>query len=90
MIEEYKKELLEKGVITLKIKVHAGAHETRIKSLLSDGTIKIDIAKIPEEGKANEILIKLLSEEFDVPKLNIEIIMGKFSGDKVVKIKKAG
>ncbi len=53
MIEEYKKELEELGVITLKIKVHAGARETRIKSLLSDGTIKIDIDKVPEAGKAN-------------------------------------
>ncbi len=86
MIEEYKKELLEKGVITLKIKVHASAHDTKIKAILSDGTIKIDIAKVPEAGKANETLIKLLSEEFDVAKNNIEIIMGKFSGDKVVKI----
>lgn len=88
MIEEYKKELLEKGVITLKIKVHAGARETRIKSLLSDGTLKIDIAKVPEEGKANNVLIELLSVEFAIPKTNIEILMGKFSGDKVVKIRK--
>ncbi len=86
MLEEYKKELLEKGTITIKVKVHAGAHETKIKSLLSDGTIKIDIAKIPEDGKANDVLLKLLSEEFQVSKNTIEIIMGKFSGDKIVRI----
>jgi len=88
MLEDYKKELLEKGAITLKIKVHAGAHETKIKSILSDGTIKIDIAKVPENGKANNLLIILLSEEFAVSKNNIEIIMGAFSSDKVVTIKK--
>ncbi len=86
MLEDYKKELLDKGTITLKVKVHAGAHETKIKSILTDGTIKIDIAKVPENGKANNLLIILLSEEFEVPKANIEIIMGAFSSDKVIKI----
>lgn len=87
MFEEHKKELLEKGTITLKVKVHAGAHETKIKSILSDGTIKINIAKVPENGKANESLFKLLAEEFKIPAYNIEIMAGTFSSDKIVRLK---
>jgi uncharacterized protein (TIGR00251 family) len=88
MLEDYKNELSAKSVVTLKIKVHAGARQTGFKSLLSDGTIKIDIAKIPEEGAANETLIEFLAHEFGVAKTNIEIVMGKFSGDKIVKIRR--
>ncbi len=87
MLEDYKKELLDKGTITLKVKVHAGAHETRIKSILSDGTIKFDIAKAPEQGKANEALFKLLSEEFKIPANNIEIMAGAFSSDKIIRLR---
>jgi uncharacterized protein (TIGR00251 family) len=86
MLEQYKKELLETKSLSLKIKVHAGAKSNRIKSLLSDGTIKIDIATAPEDGKANDVLIALLAAEFEVPKNNITIIMGSFSHDKVIKI----
>ncbi len=87
MLDNYKKELEEKGTIHLKIKVHAGAKLTRIKSILSDGTIKIDIAKAPEDGKANDVLIELLKKEFNLAKSQVEIIMGKFSSDKVVQLK---
>ena len=88
MLEELKEKLSVEKTLTLKIKVHASARETKIKSILSDGTIKIDIAKTPEQGKANEVLIHLLCEEFVVQKNNIEILMGKLSGDKIVKISK--
>ncbi len=86
MLEQYKKELADDKNLTLKIKVHAGAKLTRIKSLLSDGTIKVDIAKAPEDGKANESLIELLASEFNISKDQITIIMGNFSHDKVIKI----
>ena len=86
MLDIYKQEFLEKGTITLKIKVHAGAHQSKIKSVLSDGTIKVDITKAPELGKANEELIDLLSKEFSVKSSQINIFLGKFSSDKIVKI----
>ncbi len=88
MLDDYKEKLAAVGEVTLPIKARAGAHATRVKSLLADGTIKIDIAQVPEAGKANELLIEFLAEEFGVPKTNITVLMGKFSGDKTVKIVK--
>ena len=86
MLEDFKKELVEQGMVTLKIKVHAGAHQSKIKSILSDGTIKVDITKAPEAGKANQELVRLLANEFEVKESAIEVILGKFSSDKIVRI----
>ena len=87
MLDGLKEKLKAEGQISLRVKIHAGAKQTRIKSILSDGTIKIDIAKAPEDGKANESLIKLLSNDFDVKADCILIQYGKFSADKTVLIK---
>ncbi len=86
MLDDYKEILEATGEITLKIKVHAAARETRVKSILTDGTVKIDIIKAPEAGKANLALIDFLAVEFAVPKENVQVLLGKFSGDKTVKI----
>jgi hypothetical protein len=84
MLEDLKEQLNLDKQISLRIKVHASAHESRIKAVLSDQTIKVDINKAPEDGKANEVLIKLLAKEFAVPNNCVSIIIGKFSSDKSV------
>lgn len=50
-------------------------------------TIKIRIKAVPEKGKANAELIKFLSHELNLPKENIEIISGKNSALKLLRIK---
>lgn len=86
MLEDFKRELVEQGTVSLKVKVHAGAHQSKIKSVLSDGTIKVDITKAPEAGKANQELYRLLAQEFAVKESAIEVVLGKFSSDKIVRI----
>lgn len=86
MLDDFKEKLAANGEVTLTVKVHASARETRVKSILADGVIKIDIQKAPENGKGNEALFEFLAEQFAVPKANIQILMGKFSADKTVKI----
>lgn len=49
-------------------------------------TIKIRIKAVPEKGKANEELMKFLSENLNISKNNISIISGKNSQLKLVKI----
>lgn len=54
---------------------------------MADGTIKIDIAAAPEDGRANEELGRFLAEEFDVPKSHVEIVKGQMVKAKVVRIR---
>ena len=68
------------------VRVHPGARKTHIKSVMVDGTIKIDIAAAPEDGKANAELIEFLAEEFGIAKSKIEIVSGETSRRKVVRI----
>lgn len=82
-IQELKKE----GSIHLKVKVKTNAVKSEFCEILSDSEItKVNIAAVPEKGKANKELIKLLAGEFKVDKDKIKIISGKSSKLKLVKI----
>ncbi|OGJ42314.1 YggU family protein [Candidatus Peregrinibacteria bacterium RIFCSPLOWO2_01_FULL_39_12] len=73
----------------LRIKVIPKAEKNCISEIIEDEegqTIKIRIKAPPEKGKANKELIKFLSNEFSLPKQNIEIISGKTSQLKLLKI----
>lgn len=48
--------------------------------------LKINLAAVPEDGKANEELIRFLSELLKIPKSKIEVIRGNVARIKVVKI----
>lgn len=88
MLEAHKEQFNAAGEITLRVKVHPSARETRIKSILADGVIKIDLQATPEQGKGNDALFEFLAQEFSVPTSNIQILLGKFSADKTIKIVK--
>lgn len=53
---------------------------------------KVDLPKIfvkepAKEGKANEAVIKLLAEYFNVSKLRVSIVLGLKSKKKIIEIK---
>ncbi|MBD2691602.1 DUF167 domain-containing protein [Anabaena catenula] len=51
-----------------------------------DGSLIVNLKSPPVDGKANEELIKLLAEKFDVPKSYIRIKSGLSSRQKLVEI----
>lgn len=85
-LSELKKASLGKRDIYLRVKVRPNAAETRVKEIMADETVKIDLSAAPEKGKANLELIKFLAEEFDVDKSRIKIISGAGERVKLVKI----
>ncbi len=48
--------------------------------------LKINLAAVPEDGKANEELIRFLSKLLNISKSKIEVIRGETSRIKVVRI----
>lgn len=72
--------------ITLKIKVTPKSGKHEIAGTLADGTIKVRLKAAPEQGKANEELIELLSEKYQVPRSHVTIISGHTSPTKFVSI----
>ena len=78
------KALIKSGGV-FKVKVRPGASKNKIKDLLDQETIKIDIAAQPEKGKANKELIKFLAQSWNLDKENFKIISG--AGDRIKLIR---
>ena len=70
----------------LAIHVTPRSSRNRIKEVLKDGTIKIQLTAAPSEGQANEALIKFLAGVLDVAPTKIDIIAGLTGRDKLVSI----
>ena len=71
--------------IILKIKVKPNARKAKIVKK-KDDYWKIKVKASPIEGKANQELMKVLADEFNVPLLNVEIKKGLKSREKIVRI----
>lgn len=90
-LENYKKNLAEKGEVYLRIKARPEASVSAVKQILKDqdgDIIKIDVAAPAVKGKANSELIKFLAREFAINKNNVKIIGGAGDRLKLVKIVK--
>lgn len=69
-----------------RIKVIPKQPQTVMRDVLADGTIKIALAAAPEKGKANQELVRFLSEELQKPVSAIRIVSGLTSPLKVVAV----
>lgn len=67
------------------IKVIPRASKNSVEKI-SEGEYKVKLTAPPVDGKANEALIKLLAEHFDVSKSAVTIIGGKSTQRKIVDI----
>ena len=65
------------AIIPLKVK--AGAKESTIHGFIDlDGThiLKISVKAAPEDGKANNAIIKMLADKWDLKQNQLEIVKG--------------
>ncbi len=76
------------GAVIFNIRVVPRASKSEIVGAM-DGVLKIKIAAVPVDGAANAELIKVLANNLDTAKGNIEIIGGQHSRNKQVKIHNA-
>ena len=86
MLDDLKKTLQSGQKIELHIKVNPKSGKHQIASIMSDGTIKIQLKSTPENNKANIELIELLSEYFNIHHSKISIISGETSRQKTIHI----
>ncbi len=81
--------LAREGTLVLKVKVIPRAAKSEIVSLLENGDLKVKIAAVPEKGRANQELQRLLAGYFDVPRSNVQLLAGETSSRKRVKINRS-
>ena len=91
MLTKLKKKLQNGEKIVLKIRVQTRAKRVlRLPhagiAIMSDGSIKIKLKSTPENNKANQELIELLSDFFNVKTQQIKILSGQTTRIKLVEI----
>jgi len=69
----------------LRLRVSPGARRTEIVGRHRDGW-KVRVAAQPEDGRANEAVLTLLSKRLDLPRRSLEIVSGHSAREKVVRM----
>ncbi len=70
----------------INVKVKLRSKEEKIEKI-DDGNFTVWTKELPVEGRANEAIIKILADYFNVSASSIEIISGLKSKHKKVEIK---
>ena len=69
----------------LKLRVSPGARRPGIAGRYGDAW-KVRVAEPPEDGRANEAVLRLLAETLDVPRASVALVSGHTSRDKIVTL----
>ncbi len=75
----------DKEILRLKVHVAPNAKKTEIVGIHGDA-LKIRLASLPIEGKANDALIKFIAEKLGIKKAQIKITSGQTSRQKTLEI----
>jgi uncharacterized protein (TIGR00251 family) len=67
----------------LKVRVSPGARRPGISGRHGDAW-KVRVAEPPEDGRANEAVLRLLAETLGVPRARVTLVSGHSSRDKIV------
>jgi hypothetical protein len=46
----------------------------------------VSVAAPPEDGRANEAVVRLLADTLDVPRSSVELVSGHSAKDKIVQL----
>lgn len=78
------------GGVRVNIRLTPKAARDRIDGVAADAdggaVLKVAVTAVPEDGKANAALIKLLSKQWRLPKSAMEIVQGATDRRKVLHI----
>lgn len=72
-------------IIHVIVKIHP-KRKTMILSEDEEGNLVVSIGANRAEGKANEMLLVLMSDHFKVPKTSISILKGHLSTRKMISL----
>jgi hypothetical protein len=74
------------GTLVLAVKVTPRCATSEVAGFNPEGALQVKLAAVPEKGKANEELRRLLARFFAVPKGRIEILSGDTARHKRIRI----
>lgn len=84
--EEMRRKLPREGSLIFDVKVIPRSQSGKVEELTANGRLKVKVRAAPERGKANDEVCAVLAEYLAVPKGNVEVILGRTSQQKCIKI----
>ena len=76
---------IKDNYVLLKVKASTKSSKNAINGI-KNGELSVSVTTVPENGKANESIVKLLSKEFKCAKSKINLISGEKSRNKLFRI----
>lgn len=73
--------------VMLSLKVVPKASRTEWAGEMADGTRKLRVAAVPENGKANEAIRRFLADEYHVTLNQVEMVAGHTGTRKTVRVR---
>lgn len=80
--------LKTEGRISLTLRVTPKSPKTAWAGRLDDGSWKVRVAAVAEDGKANAELVRFIAREFQVDRAAVRILSGETSRIKLVSIER--
>ena len=77
--------MVEEKSVEIPVRIQPKSSRDKIAGI-RDGRLKIKIAAPPVDGKANERLISFMAKTLGVPKSGVEIVNGKTSKLKTLRV----
>lgn len=75
---------LAKSGTTIALRVTPKAARNRI--VAEEGALRVYVTTVPEDGKANAAVVKLIAKALGVPKSRLTLLRGHTSRDKVFQL----
>jgi uncharacterized protein len=69
------------------LRVSPGAKSTRIKGLYGEGSLRLSVAALPAEGRANAEIERYLARLLEVSRSGVVVVKGTQSRDKLVFVR---
>jgi hypothetical protein len=73
-------------VARLNLRVQPGAKRERLIGRMADGTLKLSVTAVPEAGRANEAVTRLIAAALQVDARQVTVARGVASRSKVIEI----
>ncbi len=73
------------GGARVAVRVHPRARRNRVAGTLGDA-LKVEVTAAPQDGAANEAVVRLIAEIVAVPRAAVRVIAGLSSRSKTVEI----
>jgi uncharacterized protein (TIGR00251 family) len=77
---------LSRESFIINVKVIPRSTVSEVAGKTENGILRVKVHAVPEKGKANMEVCRVLSEHFGVPRSNVEIVSGHTSAQKRVRV----